>query len=186
MESWSDAELMLRLQSGEDEVFAEILDRHRDMMVNYLTRLTRSRERPKSWRRRRSCASTSRPIVIASRASCVRISFASRRICCARRRGAQNAGGRSPASWLPTASIPSLARRVECSATRRPSRSARRSRCCHYATGHLWSCVRSRAGRIARSPPAWAAGRAPSSRESAAAANSCGRCSNLIWNGESA
>lgn len=41
----SDAELMSRTRAGDREAFGELVDRHKDVMVNYLTRLTGSRER---------------------------------------------------------------------------------------------------------------------------------------------
>ncbi len=45
-ESPSDAELMARLRAtGDRDAFADIVDRHKDAVVSYLTRLTNSRER---------------------------------------------------------------------------------------------------------------------------------------------
>jgi RNA polymerase sigma-70 factor (ECF subfamily) len=41
----SDAELMARVRSGEREAFADLVDRHKDAVVNYLTRLVGSRDR---------------------------------------------------------------------------------------------------------------------------------------------
>lgn len=45
MKDQSDAELMARIGSGERVAFAKLVDRHKDALVNYLLRLTRSRER---------------------------------------------------------------------------------------------------------------------------------------------
>jgi RNA polymerase sigma-70 factor (ECF subfamily) len=41
----SDAELMRRIQSGDREAFAVLIDRHKDGLVNYLTVLARNRDR---------------------------------------------------------------------------------------------------------------------------------------------
>jgi RNA polymerase sigma-70 factor (ECF subfamily) len=41
----SDAELMSRVRSGDRQAFAQLVDRHKNGLVNYLTRLTRSRDR---------------------------------------------------------------------------------------------------------------------------------------------
>ena len=41
----SDAELMARMGRGDPEALGELVDRHKDAMVNYLTRLTGSRDR---------------------------------------------------------------------------------------------------------------------------------------------
>ena len=41
----TDADLMARVRSGDREAFAHLVDRHKDAMVNYLTRLTGSRDR---------------------------------------------------------------------------------------------------------------------------------------------
>lgn len=41
----TDAELMTRMRSGDQEAFAQLVDRHKDGLVNYLTGLTRSRDR---------------------------------------------------------------------------------------------------------------------------------------------
>jgi RNA polymerase sigma-70 factor (ECF subfamily) len=40
-----DAELMARVRSGDRYAFAQIVDRHKDAVVNYLARLTGSRDR---------------------------------------------------------------------------------------------------------------------------------------------
>ena len=45
MEAMNDAELKSRMRSGDRSAFAELVDRHKDVLVNYLTRLTRSRDR---------------------------------------------------------------------------------------------------------------------------------------------
>src|SRR5260370_635899 len=41
----SDAELMARVRAGDREAFADLVDRHKDAVVNYLTRLTGNRDR---------------------------------------------------------------------------------------------------------------------------------------------
>lgn len=41
----SDAELMCRVQGGDREAFAGLVDRHKDAVVNYLARLTGDRDR---------------------------------------------------------------------------------------------------------------------------------------------
>lgn len=41
----SDAELMARVQDGDRDAFADLVDRHKDAVVNYLTRLSGSRDR---------------------------------------------------------------------------------------------------------------------------------------------
>lgn len=41
----TDAQLMGRVQTGDRQAFAVLIDRHKDAMVNYLLRLTGSRER---------------------------------------------------------------------------------------------------------------------------------------------
>ncbi|MGH9461678.1 MAG: RNA polymerase sigma factor [Vicinamibacteria bacterium] len=41
----NDAELMSRVRSGDRQAFAQLVDRHKDGLINYLTRLTRSRDR---------------------------------------------------------------------------------------------------------------------------------------------
>ncbi len=41
----TDSALMKRVAAGEQEAFAVVVDRHKDGLVGYLTRLTRSRER---------------------------------------------------------------------------------------------------------------------------------------------
>lgn len=41
----SDAELMARVQDGDRQAFARLVDRHKDAVVNYLTRLSGDRDR---------------------------------------------------------------------------------------------------------------------------------------------
>jgi len=41
----SDADLMARVRGGDREAFADLVDRHKDAVVNYLTRLSGSRDR---------------------------------------------------------------------------------------------------------------------------------------------
>lgn len=41
----SDAELMARVRTGDREAFADLVDRHKDAVVNYLARLTGDRDR---------------------------------------------------------------------------------------------------------------------------------------------
>ena len=41
----TDAELMARARSGDEDAFARIVERHQDGLVNYLARLTGSREK---------------------------------------------------------------------------------------------------------------------------------------------
>lgn len=41
----SDAELMARVREGDRHAFAELVDRHKDAVVSYLTRLTADRDR---------------------------------------------------------------------------------------------------------------------------------------------
>jgi RNA polymerase sigma-70 factor (ECF subfamily) len=41
----SDAELMARVREGDREAFADLVDRHKDAVVNYLARLTGDRDR---------------------------------------------------------------------------------------------------------------------------------------------
>jgi RNA polymerase sigma-70 factor (ECF subfamily) len=41
----SDADLMVRVRAGDREAFADLVDRHKDAVVNYLTRLSGSRDR---------------------------------------------------------------------------------------------------------------------------------------------
>jgi RNA polymerase sigma-70 factor (ECF subfamily) len=41
----SDADLMARVRAGDREAFADLVERHKDAVVNYLTRLTCSRDR---------------------------------------------------------------------------------------------------------------------------------------------
>lgn len=45
MEEPSDAELMARARSGDEDAFVRIVDRHQNPLVNYLARLTGSREK---------------------------------------------------------------------------------------------------------------------------------------------
>ena len=45
MKGLSDGELMTRVRNGDRIAFAGLVDRHKDALVNYLLRLTRSRER---------------------------------------------------------------------------------------------------------------------------------------------
>ncbi|HWC64977.1 MAG TPA: RNA polymerase sigma factor, partial [Thermoanaerobaculia bacterium] len=45
MDEPSDAELMARVRSGDEDAFVRIVDRNRDPLVNYLARLTGSREK---------------------------------------------------------------------------------------------------------------------------------------------
>ncbi len=45
LERPSDAELMARVREGDRDAFADLVDRHKDAVVNYLTRLTGSRDR---------------------------------------------------------------------------------------------------------------------------------------------
>jgi RNA polymerase sigma-70 factor (ECF subfamily) len=42
---WTDADLMTRMGEGDTQAFGFLVDRYKDPMVNYLTRLTGSRER---------------------------------------------------------------------------------------------------------------------------------------------
>jgi RNA polymerase sigma-70 factor (ECF subfamily) len=41
----SDADLMVKVRAGDREAFADLVDRHKDAVVNYLTRLSGSRDR---------------------------------------------------------------------------------------------------------------------------------------------
>src|SRR5262249_5298495 len=41
----SDADLMARVRAGDRDAFGDLVDRHKDAVVNYLTRLTGSRDR---------------------------------------------------------------------------------------------------------------------------------------------
>lgn len=41
----SDAELMERVRTGDRDAFTDVVDRHKDAVVNYLTRLTGNRDR---------------------------------------------------------------------------------------------------------------------------------------------
>lgn len=40
-----DGALMARVKQGDEQAFADLVDRYKDRLVNYLTRMTRSRER---------------------------------------------------------------------------------------------------------------------------------------------
>jgi RNA polymerase sigma-70 factor (ECF subfamily) len=42
---WTDADLMARMGQGDAQALGLLVDRHKDAMVNYLTRLTGSRDR---------------------------------------------------------------------------------------------------------------------------------------------
>jgi RNA polymerase sigma-70 factor (ECF subfamily) len=41
----TDADLMVRVRAGDREAFADLVDRHKDAVVNYLTRISGSRDR---------------------------------------------------------------------------------------------------------------------------------------------
>ena len=45
MQAETDATLMRRVREGDEDAFAEIVDRYKNPLVNYLTHLVRSRER---------------------------------------------------------------------------------------------------------------------------------------------
>jgi RNA polymerase sigma-70 factor (ECF subfamily) len=45
VEQPSDGELMARVREGDRDAFADLVDRHKDAVVSYLTRLTGSRDR---------------------------------------------------------------------------------------------------------------------------------------------
>jgi RNA polymerase sigma-70 factor, ECF subfamily len=45
MQAETDATLMMRVREGDEEAFAEIVERYKNPLVNYLTHLVRSRER---------------------------------------------------------------------------------------------------------------------------------------------
>ncbi len=45
LEQPSDAELMARVREGDRDAFADLVDRHKDAVVSYLTRLAGSRDR---------------------------------------------------------------------------------------------------------------------------------------------
>ncbi len=45
LEEASDAELMARVREGDREAFADLVDRHKDAVVSYITRLTGNRDR---------------------------------------------------------------------------------------------------------------------------------------------
>lgn len=49
MEGATDAELMARVRSGDQDAFAGLIDRHKNMLVNYLTRLTGYRDRAEEY-----------------------------------------------------------------------------------------------------------------------------------------
>ena len=44
-EQVTDAELMARVRAGDRDAFADLVERHKDAVVNYLTRLTGNRDR---------------------------------------------------------------------------------------------------------------------------------------------
>ena len=41
----SDAALMSRVQSGDQEAFGDLIERHKDGLANYLTKMTRDRDK---------------------------------------------------------------------------------------------------------------------------------------------
>ena len=45
MQAETDATLMKRVREGDEDAFAEIVERYKNPLVNYLTHLVRSRER---------------------------------------------------------------------------------------------------------------------------------------------
>ncbi|HKI00758.1 MAG TPA: sigma-70 family RNA polymerase sigma factor [Thermoanaerobaculia bacterium] len=45
LEETSDAELMARVRGGDRDAFTDLVDRHKDAVVSYLTRLTGNRDR---------------------------------------------------------------------------------------------------------------------------------------------
>src|ERR687889_205319 len=45
LEPPSDAELMTRVREGDRDAFTDLVDRHKDAVVSYLTRLTGNRDR---------------------------------------------------------------------------------------------------------------------------------------------
>lgn len=45
LEQPSDAELMVRVREGDQDAFAELVDRHKDVVVSYVARLTADRDR---------------------------------------------------------------------------------------------------------------------------------------------
>ena len=49
MESATDGELMARVRTGDRDAFADLIDRHKHMLVNYLTRLTSNRDRAEEY-----------------------------------------------------------------------------------------------------------------------------------------
>lgn len=48
-ESVSDAALMRSIQQGDSEAFCQLVDRYKDSLVNYLTRMTRCRDRAEDY-----------------------------------------------------------------------------------------------------------------------------------------
>ena len=50
----TDAALMVRVKRGDQDAFGDLIDRHKDGLVNYLTKLTRDRDRAEELSRRRS------------------------------------------------------------------------------------------------------------------------------------
>ncbi len=49
MEGTNDGELMARMRSGDRGAFSDLIDRHKNMLVNYLTRLTGCRDRAEEY-----------------------------------------------------------------------------------------------------------------------------------------
>ena len=45
LEQPSDAELMARVREGDRDAFSDLVDRHKDAVVSYLTRLSGDRDR---------------------------------------------------------------------------------------------------------------------------------------------
>ena len=86
-----DATLMSRVRSGDREAFGQLVDRHKDALVNYLTGLARSRDRAEELARNPSCVFTNPRLDTESRVSSCRFCFASRPTCCGRKRGGRAA-----------------------------------------------------------------------------------------------